>query len=437
MTRTGAFPVPRAISGLHALSREILGEVIHPEHDQYADARRVFNAAVDRKPLAIVRPRSVADVAAAVRYARRHDLPLSVRGGGHHFAGYSLVNGGVTIDLALMRWVSVDPARRVARVEGGALWSDVDRATQQHGLATPGGTVMSVGVAGFTLGGGIGRLSRAYGLAADNVVSAEIVTPDGNCVTVSDDEHESLFWAIRGGGGGFGVVTSFEFRLHDVGQVWGGAIGYRIEDAPRVLRVVRDLMVTASDDLNVSAVIMRNQDKPLLVLQPLWIGAPSAGDEAVRPLREAAEPVIDRYAPTTYDALQSVDAVGGRRGWESSAFLDQLFDDTIDSLVAYAAAAPLAAPRIALLSLGGAISRVPSSATAFGGRGAQWLVQAGASWESESDDAAAKAWIDRVHSVVGDDSTGIGYVNMLAGDRPTHSPWTRTRLRAVRAGVGG
>ena len=441
MTRQSAFPVPRplprAIASLHALAREIQGEIIHPEHNGYDGARRVFNAAIDRHPLAIVRPRCVADVAAAVRYTRRHDIPLTVRGGGHHFAGHAMIDGGVTIDLGLMRTVTVDVQRRIARVEGGALWGDVDRATQSHGLATPGGTVMSVGVAGFTLGGGIGRLSRAHGLAADNLVSAEIVTPDGNCVTVREDEHESLFWAIRGGGGGFGVVTSFEFRLHQIDDVWGGAIAYRIEDAPRVLRVVRDLMITASDDLNVSTVIMRNQGRPILVLNPLWIGAPAAGDEAVRGLREAAEPIIDRYGPTTYHALQSVDAVGGRRGWESSAFLDQLFDDTIDSLVAYAATAPLAAPRIALLSLGGAVSRVASNATAFGGRGAQWLVQAGASWEAESDDVAARAWTDQLHKLVRDDSTGIGYINMLSGDRPTHSAWTRTRLRAVRAGVGG
>jgi FAD/FMN-containing dehydrogenase len=437
MTRQSTLPVPRAISALRALSRDIRGEVIHPEHERYDAARRIFNAAIDRRPLAIVRPRCVADVAATVRYARAHDLPLAIRGGGHHFAGRAMIDGGVTIDLALMRRVTVDVERRIARVEGGALWGDIDRATQPYGLATPGGTVMSVGVAGFTLGGGIGHLSRAHGLAADNLISAEIVTPDGHRVTAREDEHKSLFWAIRGGGGGFGVVTSFEFRLHDVGEVWAGAIAYRIVDAPRVLRVVRDLMITASDDLNVSAVVMRDRGEPMLVLNPCWVGASAAADEAVRPLRDAAEPIIDSYGPTTYHALQSVDAVGGRRVWESSAFLDQLFDDTIDSLVAYAVNAPLTAPRIALLSLGGAISRVPSNATAFGGRGAQWLVQAGASWDAKSDDVTARAWVERLHTAVGDDSTGIGYINMVAGNRPTHSAWTRARLRGVRLGVGG
>lgn len=428
-----AFPSPAAASAL-ALTHEVLGEVILPFHYAYDRTRAVFNRAIDRMPLAIVRARNVADVAAAMRYARDNGLPLTVRGGGHHFAGYAVIDGGVTIDLSPMRNVYVDREHRVARVEGGALWSDVDRATCKYGLATPGGTVSSVGVAGFTLGGGIGRLSRAYGLAADNLVSVDVVTADGRCVTASEDENESLFWAIRGGGGGFGVVTSFEFRLHDVGrQLWGGAIGYRIEDAPQVLRVVRDLMVSASHDLNISAVIARREGRLMLSLNPFWVGDPTAGNSVVLPLREAATPIMDLYAPTSYLSLQSVDAPGGRRGWESSAFLDQMFDETIDSLVAYAADAPLAAPRIAILSLGGAVADVPGSATAFGGRGAEWLVSAGAAWDSESEDAHAKAWIEQLHDTVADDATGIGYVNMLADDRPAYSPWTRARLRAVKA----
>jgi FAD binding domain-containing protein/berberine-like enzyme len=433
MVSDGAFPNTSVASAVEALTRGILGDVILPSHDEYDRARALFNGALDRMPDAIVRPRVVADIVAAVRYAREAELPLAVRGGGHHVAGYAAVDGGVTIDLSLMRNVYVDRERRVARVEGGALWSDVDRATQRYGLATPGGTAASVGVGGFTLGGGIGRLSRTHGLAADNLVSVHVVTADGRCVTASENEHGSLFWAICGGGGNFGVVTSLEFRLHDIGpQVWGGAIGYRIEDAPQVLRVVRDLMVSPSHDLNVSAVIVRREGRPMLILNPFWVGDPAAGSAAVRPLREAAPPVIDLYAPTSYLSLQSVDAPGGRRGWESSAFLDQMFDDTIDSLVGYAADAPIAAPRIAILSLGGAVADVPGSATAFGGRGAEWLVSAGAAWDDESDDAAAQAWIEQLHVAVAGDATGIGYVNMLADGRPAYSPWTRARLRAVK-----
>ena len=434
MMSDGAFPTRSTALALEALTREILGDVILPFHDEYHPARALFNGAVDRTPCAIVRPRLVADVVAAVRYAREAELPLAVRGGGHHFAGYSGVDGGVTIDLSLMRSVWIDRERRVARVAGGALWSDVDRATCKYGLATPGGTVSSVGVGGFTLGGGIGRLSRAHGLAADNLVAVQVVTADGRSVTASEDEHESLFWAIRGGGGNLGVETSLEFCLHDVGpEVWGGAIGYRIEDAPQVLRVIRDLMLSASDDLDVSAAIVRKDGRPMLVVNPFWVGDPAAGSAAVRPLRDAATPIMDLYAPTSYLSLQSVDAPGGRRGWESSAFLDQMFDETIDSLVAYAADAPIETPRIAILSLGGAVARVPGASTAFGGRGAEWLVSAGGAWDDESEDAAARAWIEQLHHAVAGDATGVGYVNMLADERPAYSPWIRARLRAVKA----
>jgi FAD/FMN-containing dehydrogenase len=429
-----ASPTKKVARALETLAGQILGDLILPGHDGYDRARAVFNGAVDRMPHAIVRPRVVADVVAAVRYARDAGLAVAVRGGGHHVAGYSVVDGGLTIDLSLMRRVSVDPARRIARVEGGALWSDVDRATQPYGLATPGGTVSSVGVAGFTLGGGIGRLSHAHGLAADNLVSVDVVTADGRRVTASEDEHESLFWAIRGAGGNLGVVTSFELRLHDIGpQVWGGPIGYRIEDAPRVLRVMRDLMTSAPDNFNVSAAIVRKDRRPLLVLNPFWAGDPAVGGLIVRPLRDAATPIMDLYAPTSYFALQAVDAQGGRRAWESSAFLDQMFDETIDSIVAHTCDAPIETPRIAILSVGGAVARVPGSSTAFGGRGAEWLVQAGGAWDHESEDAAAQAWIDGIHDAVAGDATGIGYVNMLADDRLAYSSWTRARLRAVKA----
>ncbi len=415
------------------LIEEIEGDVLLPTHAEFDRARRVFNGAIDRMPHAIVRVRNERDIVNSVSYARSNGLPLTVRGGGHHFAGDAVIDGGITIDLALMRQVHVDPKQRIARVQGGATWSDVDRATQRYHFAIPGGTVSSVGVGGFTLGGGIGRLTRAYGLAADNLLSATIVTADGRLVTASEGENDSLFWAIRGGGGGFGVVTSLDFRMHYLSPVvWGGAIGFRLEDAPRVLRIMRDLMLSPSRALSASAAIVRNGGRPLLVMNAFWIGDPAAGDSAVRPLREAATPVMDQYAPTSYLALQSADVPGGRRGWETSAFLDQMFDDTIDAIVDYAADATLAAPRIALLPLGGAVNDVACSDSAFGGRGAEWLVQAGASWDDEGQDAEATDWIDRLHTVVADDATGVGYVNMIAGERPAHSEWTRARLRAVR-----
>ena len=282
------------LSALEALTDEILGEVILPISDEYDGARALWNGAHDRYPHAIVRPRGAVDVVAAVRYAREHGLPLAVRGGGHHVAGHASVDGGVTIDLSLMRGVWVDRERRTVHVQGGALWADVDRATQQYGLAVPGGTISGVGVAGFTLGGGIGHLARAHGLAADNLVSVELVTAEGRLATASADEHKSLFWAVRGGGGNFGVATSFEFRLHEVGpELWAGPIVYSIDDAPKVLRAVRDLLAWAPNELSVAASVVRIGERPALGLNVTWTSDPAAGGSAVRPLREAAKPIHD------------------------------------------------------------------------------------------------------------------------------------------------
>ena len=413
---------------------ELLGKVIRRWDADYDRARALFNGAYDRRPQVIVRPRSADDVAAALHHARANGLPVAVRGGGHHVAAFGSVDDGLTIDLSLLRGVSVDPERRVARVEGGALWSDVDRGTQQYGLAAAGATIASVGVAGFTLGGGIGRLARAHGLAADNLLSVELVTANGRQVRASDAENASLFWAIRGGGGNFGVVTAFEFVLHEIGpQVWAGPLVYGIDDAARVLRAMRDLLATAPDALTVSASIARSEGRPVLVLNPLWLGEPTAADAAVQPLRDAAPPSNDLFGAASYLALQSVDVPGGRRTWETSAFLGKLSDNTIDALVAHAVAASLDAPRIGILPLDGAVARVPLGATAFGGLGAKWLVSAGATWDSGSEDAAARGWADRLHSAVAGDTTGIGYANMIGDRRPVYPSWTAARLRAVKA----
>ena len=417
-----------------ASTDELHGDVIRPWDADYDRARALFNGAYDRRPQVIVRPRSADDVAAALDHAHANGLPVAVRGGGHHVAAFGSVDDGLTIDLSLLRGVSVDPERRVARVEGGALWSDVDRATQPYGLATASATIASVGVAGFTLGGGIGRLARAHGLAADNLVSVELVTADGRHVRASDDENASLFWAVRGGGGNFGIATAFEFALHEIGpEVWAGPLVYGIDDAPRVLRAMRDLIASAPTALTVSASIARSEGRPVLVLNPLWIGEPTAADAAVRPLRDAATPINDLFGPASYLALQSVDVPGGRRTWETSAFLDKLSDNTLDALVAHAAAASLEAPRIGLLPLNGAVARVPVGATAFGGRGAEWLVSAGATWDSGSEDTAARGWADRLHGAVASDTTGIGYANMIGDRRPVYPSWTHARLRSVKA----
>ena len=425
------------LSALEALSDEILGEIILPFSDEYDPARALWNGAQDQMPHAIVRPRCAADVAAALAYARGHGLPVAVRGGGHHVAGYASVEDGVTIDLSLMRGTWVDRDQRTVHVHGGALWADVDRATQQYGLAVPGGTISNVGVGGFTLGGGIGHLSRAYGLSADNLVSVELVTTEGRVVTASEHRHKELFWALRGGGGNFGVATSFEFRLHHVGpELWAGPIAYRIEDAPRVLRVVRDLLAWAPKELGVSAALVQIDGRPALALNVVWTSDPAAAGSAVRPLREAAWTVADRFEPTTYVDLQSASdrmAPPGWRATETSAFLADLSDETIDRLVRLGASADPGMSRVALLPLSGAISDVPAPATAFGGRGAGWLVAASAAWDDPAEDAARHGWVERLHEASAPDSIGLGYVNMLADDRPAYTSSTRAKLSSVKA----
>jgi FAD/FMN-containing dehydrogenase len=258
--------------------------------------------------------------------------------------------------------------------------------------------------------------------------------PAGGHVTASADENPSLFCALRGGGGNFGVVTAFEFALHDIGpEVWAGPLVYRIDDAPRVLRAMRDLIALAPDELNVSATIVRSEGHPRLVLNPLWLGEPASADSAVQRLRDAATPVNDLYGPASYAALQLVNVPGDRRSWETSAYLGLLSDPTLDALVARAAAAALEAPRIGLLPLNGAVARIPGSATAFGGRGAGWLVSAGGTWDAESEDVDARAWIEQLHGAVAADATGVGYANMMGDGRPVYPAWTHARLRAVKA----
>ncbi len=425
------------VSALEALTDEILGEVILPISDDYDRARALWNGVHRRLPHAIVRPRGAVDVVAAIRYARENGLPVAVRGGGHHVAGHASVNGGVTIDLTLMRGVWVNRERRTVNVQGGALWADVDRATQQYGLAVPGGTISNVGVAGFTLGGGIGHLARAHGLSAANLVSVELVTAEGRLVCANADEHRPLFWAVRGGGGNFGVVTSFEFRLHEVGpELWAGPMGYAIEDAGKVLRAVRDLMAWAPKELNVVASVVQMNERPVLVLSVTWTSDPAAGGSAVRPLREVARPILDGYGPTTYLELQSASdhlLPAGRRAWETSAFLGGLSDQTIDELVAHGAAAPAGTSRVALIPLSGAVADVHGPAMAFGGHGSRWLVAASAAWDDAEQDETERAWVDGLHDAASADSIGIGYANMLADDRPAYPSWTRAQLRAIKA----
>src|ERR671936_202643 len=293
---------------LVALRRRHRGPVIGPDDAGYDPARLTFNGMVDRRPHLIARPLDVDDVEAAISYAVEADLPIAVRGGGHSVAGHCMGEGSVVVDLRLQRSVSVDPDARTATCGGGALWEDLDPACLRHGLATPGGTFGDTGVAGLTLGGGIGHLIGLHGLTLDNLLAATVVTADGEVVGASDDENADLFWALRGGGGNFGVVTDFTFRLHPVGQLLGGQLVYRLEDASDVIRKWRELMASAPDELACFAFVARSaiREEEGAIVAVAYFGDVDDGDAVVAELLDDPEPLANTLRPMYYAELQEI-----------------------------------------------------------------------------------------------------------------------------------
>ena len=351
------------------------GPVIAPDDRNFDVARATFNGMIERHPELIVRPLDLPDVVAALRFARKADLPVAVRGGGHGVAGHCMGDGSLVVDLRLMREVVVDAVSRTATCGGGALWEDLDTPAQRHGLATPGGTFGDTGIAGLTLGGGIGHLSPSYGLTLDNLLSATLVTADGNVLTASETENAELFWALRGGGGNFGIVVEFRFRLHPVGLLLGGHLDYRLEDAPVVLPAWREVMASAPDSLASFAQIYRDRftGEGLVNASVAWIGDLEDGREAIRELTDGLSPVTNSVRPMYYSELQ--DLYGrmpfGLRNYWSGRFLAELPDELLlgtseQFLELGTFGGVLFEP------LHGAPTRVPSDATAFAGREARW-----------------------------------------------------------------
>jgi FAD/FMN-containing dehydrogenase len=380
------------------------GTVIGPDDDGYDDARRVYNGMIDRYPALIARCESVPDVAAALAYARREGLEVAVRAGGHSTAGFGTTDGGLVIDLEPLKGIEVDPVRRIAWVQPGVVWGELDAATQQHGLAVTGGRVSSTGVAGFTLGSGSGWLERRMGLAADNLRAARVLTADGAVVTASASENADLFWAVRGGGGNFGIVVEFEFALRPVGpEVLGGVMLWPRDRAHEVIRAYRDLMAGAPDALCGGLALMAAPPMPgvpaELVGRPavgvivLYAGDSERGHEHLRPLR-ALGPAADAVGPMPYCALQSMMDGGhpeGLRDYFKSGLLDDLPDEAIDALVGQEPPSPLSA--VLLQPLGGAFGRVGEMDSALGNRDAAWAVQVLGQWTEAGDDAANRAWV--------------------------------------------
>jgi FAD/FMN-containing dehydrogenase len=401
------------------LTNGLQGRVIQPGQADYDAARALWNGMIDRSPGLIARCASTADVVHAVNVARTHELALAVRGGGHNAAGNASCDGGLVIDLSEMRAVTVDVEQLRVRAQGGALWSNLDAATAPHGLATTGGLISTTGIGGLTLGGGIGWLMRSHGLACDNLVAAEVVTADGSVVNVSETENADLLWGLRGGGGNFGVVTSFEFQLHPVGMQLGGLLVHPRARARDVLRFYRDFTANAPDALTAFAALMTLPDgAEVIALIVDYNGPLEEGERALKPLREFGPPLADMVQPMPYPALQGMLDEGFPHGlqvyWRSD-FLGGLENDFIDTVVEQAnrATSPLSA--VLIEQLGGAVARVPDDSSAFAYRGADYNLAIIGRWSDPSEAEQHVAWARGVHAAITPYARGT-YVNYLGNE---------------------
>jgi FAD/FMN-containing dehydrogenase len=438
-------------SAMADLRKAFDGEIIGPADPVYDTVRRPWNGMVDKYPALLVQPRGAADVASAIRFARKHELELSVRCGGHGTSGQSVTDGGLVIDLALMRGVRVDPAARRAWVQGGCLLRDVDREAQIHGLATTGGVVSHTGVGGLTLGGGYGYLGRRFGLACDNVRSAEVVTATGDVLVASPEQNEDLYWGIRGGGGNFGVVTSFEFELHPFGpDILSVDLAYPLDKGPTALRALLELSADAPDAMVTGAAVVTARPSPEIPEEHhgrpiVWVGYTYADDvEAGRSylsrLRAAGEPVLESVEVMRYVDLQRVPDEAQRHGmrqYARSHFIRATPDAFVEAMLARGGAEAAIAPGGSLGQLGGAISRVGEEETAFSGRDALFDLVVTSTWEDPALDdariAAARAFGDAILPL----STGRSYVNAIddittAKVRAAFGAATYDRLVAVK-----
>lgn len=427
------------------------GALVRPDEEGYDHARRVWNGAIDRHPALIARCTGVDDVIAALRFAREHELPVSVRGGGHSVMGYSVCDGGVVIDLSLMKSITVGPDTQVVRAAGGVLWSELDLATQRYGLATTGGTVSSVGIGGLTLGGGFGHLMRRYGLTVDNLRAVELVTAEARRLRVDAQREPELFWGLRGGGGNFGIATSFEYDLHPVGPlVLGGPIYWSLEQAPQVLRVLRDFAPEAPDELGIMLVGHRAQPMPFLPhewygrpvfgLLLVWSGDIANGVRAIAPLRTAAEPVGEMVRPVPYRAVQTLldgSAPQGTQAYWRSHRLPDLSDSVIDKMMALVESMTSPMSLLNGWAVGGAASRVSADATAVGEREVGYELRAISVWPpSDANAERHVSWVRDAWQSLCPGSNGRQYASFLsdegiAGVRAAYGPHL-PRLMALK-----
>jgi FAD/FMN-containing dehydrogenase len=423
---------PKGISMeiVSALRSKLRGPMVLPGEDGYDTARSIWNAMVDRRPGLIIRCLGAADVKQAVTFAREQQMLLAVRSGGHNIAGNAVCDDGLLIDLSLMKSVRIDPAARIACVEPGALLSDFDKEAQAFALATPLGINSTTGVAGLTLGGGFGWTTRKFGLTIDNLISADVVTADGKLVRASATENPDLFWALRGGGGNFGVVTSFEFKLHPIGpEVLSGLLVYPLERAESLLPEFRRIALEAPDELTTWAVMRKAPPLPflptewhgkeVLILAACYSGDMGEGERAVRPLRALGQPIADVISPHSFVGWQAAFdpllAPGARNYWKSHDF-DDLKGPAIRAILEAVRVLPSDECEVFIAHVGGAMARVPSDATAWGNRGAHFVMNAHSRWRTRAQDAACIGWAKRLFEATAPFASGSAYVNFMPAD---------------------
>ena len=416
-------------TSIEQLRAQAHGQVVTSDDEGYDEARTVYNAMIDRRPLAVVRCVDTDDVVAAVNFARDNSVALAIRGGGHSVPGFGTVDDGVVADLSGMRRVDIDAGAKTARAQGGATWGDFNDATHEFGLATTGGIISTTGVAGLTLGGGIGYLTRGCGLSLDNLVSAEVVTADGQIVTASEREHEDLFWALRGGGGNFGVATSLQFRLQPVTDIYGGPMFFEIADAGDVLRWYRDFIADAPEQFGgfpafqiappLPFIPEERHGDTFLAFVSCWSGPADQGEGNLKSLREVAPVVAEHVGSMPYPALNSAfDALvpaGLQHYWKAN-FVKELTDDIIAAHLEHGPKVPVVNSTVHIYPINGAVHRVASDQTAFAHRDANFATVIAGMWPDPADNEANTAWVRDYYTATAPLSEEGGYINFMAGD---------------------
>jgi len=427
------------------------GSVITPADGGYDQARRVFNWMIDRRPAAVARCRGVVDVVTALRFGRENDLPIAIRGGGHSVAGHGTCDHGIVIDMSAMRSIHVDPTRRIVRADAGATLGDLDRDTQLHGLAVPLGQMSDTGIAGLTLNGGFGMMQRKWGLTCDNLLSVDLVTVDGQLLTASAEHNPDLFWALRGGGGNFGVVTSFTYQAHELGPtMYAGIVCYPLSDADTVLPFIRDFMSTAPEELSGDVVVQHtlpvgevppeHRGEPVLTVFLRYCGSPEDGERAVQPIRNFGKPIMDLVGPMPFIEVQSIlDPMSppAMHNYWSAEFVSTIDTAVIEALVAAGRELPTAQSVIQVIPFNGAVTKVSPDETAFAHRHDSWLIHVMAQWRDPRDTEHSRGWVRRTGGLLRAVGQGDAYLNLLTDDEETDriaAFWSDDRMRRL-AGI--